>query len=108
MPGLDAVSIFAEGTFEEQVSTRDLSHPSRRQLIKPQILELVSYLARGRAEEEQAAYIQPFQDALSKSDGQDGGSKRQILGKVLGEVKGLGEGPERGASVMLLSSYPRF
>ncbi|OBZ70215.1 Eukaryotic translation initiation factor 3 subunit M [Grifola frondosa] len=81
MAGTDSVSIFTEGTFEEQ------------------ILELVNYLARSLAEE-RATYIQPFQDALTVTEGQkpiaeDLERRRNILTMILKEVKGLGDGSER-------------
>ncbi|KAL4247025.1 translation initiation factor 3 subunit M [Abortiporus biennis] len=82
MSSTDAVSVFAEGTFEEQ------------------ILELVTYLARPLTEEERTAYIQPFQELVSTPEGQkplseDVDRQRTILNKVLAEVKGLGDGSER-------------
>ncbi|KAL7282660.1 hypothetical protein ACG7TL_004133 [Trametes sanguinea] len=78
----DSISIFAEGTFEEQ------------------ILELVSYLARSVPEDGREAYIQPFQDALSTPEGQkpideDEERRRKVLVSVIEQVKGLGAGSEK-------------
>ncbi|TEB30049.1 hypothetical protein FA13DRAFT_1764563 [Coprinellus micaceus] len=71
----DSVSIFAEGTFEEQ------------------ILELVTYVARTRPEEERAAFIAPFQESLKTVESDD--AKRAALQCVLKEVNGLGDGSEK-------------
>ncbi|KAH8094944.1 PCI-domain-containing protein [Cristinia sonorae] len=78
----DAISIFAEGTYEEQ------------------ILELVNYIARPLSDEQRPAFIQTFQDALVTAEGQkliseDDERRRQVLSKVLDEVKDLGSGSER-------------
>lgn len=65
------------------------------------ILELVNYLARSLPEEQRPAFVQPFQDALVTAEGQkpleeDADRRSQVLSKVLGEVKDLGHGSERG------------
>ncbi|KAI0758225.1 PCI-domain-containing protein [Fomes fomentarius] len=78
----DSISIFAEGTFEEQ------------------ILELVNYLARALPEDGRPAYVQPFEQSLATPEGQkpieeDEERRRKVLGEVLDEVKGLGEGSEK-------------
>ncbi|THH33481.1 hypothetical protein EUX98_g705 [Antrodiella citrinella] len=78
----DAIPVFAEGTYEEQ------------------ILELVNYLARSLLEEQRPAFLQPFQDALTTAEDQtsfeqDDERRRQVLIKVLDEVKDLGDGSER-------------
>ncbi|TCD70003.1 hypothetical protein EIP91_005253 [Steccherinum ochraceum] len=82
MAASDAISVFAEGTFEEQ------------------ILELVNYLARPLPEEQRPGFLQPFQDALVTGEGQtpldqDNERRQQILSKVLEQVKDLGDGSER-------------
>ncbi|KAI0650392.1 PCI-domain-containing protein [Trametes meyenii] len=82
MAATDSISIFAEGTFEEQV------------------LELATYLARSIPEDGRAAFIQPFQDALVTPEGkepieQDEEWRRKVFGTVLSQVKGLGEGSEK-------------
>ncbi|KAI0832776.1 PCI-domain-containing protein [Trametes gibbosa] len=79
MSAADSISIFAEGTFEEQ------------------ILELVNYLARTISEDGREAFTQPFHDAVSTVEGQkpideDEDRKREVLGSVLEQVKGLGDG----------------
>ncbi|CCO28121.1 Eukaryotic translation initiation factor 3 subunit M Short=eIF3m [Rhizoctonia solani AG-1 IB] len=78
----DAVAVFSEGTFEEQIQ------------------ELVNYFARGLAEDSRAAYIRPFQDALLTPEGQtplsqDAGRKKKVIGMVREKVVGLGEGNDR-------------
>ncbi|CAE6511112.1 unnamed protein product [Rhizoctonia solani] len=78
----DAVAVFSEGTFEEQIQ------------------ELVNYLARGLADESRAAYIRPFQDALLTPEGQtplsqDAERKKKVIGMVREKVVGLGEGSDR-------------
>ncbi|KAF8165632.1 hypothetical protein B0H34DRAFT_671432 [Crassisporium funariophilum] len=78
----DSVSIFAEGTFEEQ------------------ILELVAYIVRNRSEEERASFTGPFQNALKSGEGrkpieEDENRRKLILSKVLADVKGLGDGSDK-------------
>ncbi|GLB34138.1 putative component of the eukaryotic translation initiation factor 3 (eIF-3) complex [Lyophyllum shimeji] len=82
MPGTDSVSVFAEGTFEEQIQ------------------ELVNYIVRNRSEEERVAFIRPFQEALKTPEGQtpleeDAGRKRSIFHMVAVEVKSLGDGTDK-------------
>ncbi|KAI0309588.1 PCI-domain-containing protein [Amylostereum chailletii] len=82
MSATDSVSIFAEGTFEEQ------------------ILELAEYLARSRPEADRPTYIQAVQDSLHTAEDQrplseDEGRRRDVFLSVFGEVKTLGEGSER-------------
>ncbi|KAG5340416.1 hypothetical protein C0989_001656 [Termitomyces sp. Mn162] len=64
------------------------------------IQELVNYIVRNRSEEERAAFIRPFQEALKKSEGRksledDVERKRNIFKMVVVEVKGLGDGGEK-------------
>ncbi|KAG8734255.1 hypothetical protein FRC12_018585 [Ceratobasidium sp. 428] len=78
----DAVAVFSEGTFEEQIQ------------------ELVNFLARGLGDEARAAYIRPFQDALLTPEGktplaQDPERRKKVIGMVREKVVGLGEGTER-------------
>ncbi|QRV72815.1 UDP-glucose:glycoprotein glucosyltransferase A [Ceratobasidium sp. AG-Ba] len=78
----DAVAVFSEGTFEEQIQ------------------ELVNYLARGLADEARAAYIRPFQEALQTPEGkkplaEDADRRKKIIGMVREKVVGLGEGTDR-------------
>ncbi|PPQ63150.1 hypothetical protein CVT24_005790 [Panaeolus cyanescens] len=78
----DSVSIFAEGTFEEQ------------------ILELLSYTVRTKSDEERASFVAPFQNALKTAEGkkpieEDEPRRKLILSKLLADVKGLGDGTER-------------
>ena len=102
----DAISVFAEGTFEEQVCCV-LFHTVNLDSISHfhQILELVNYLARSLPEEQRPSFVQPFQDALATTEGQtpfekDEERRRQVLSKVVDEVKDLGDGSERGAHVL--------
>ncbi|KAF8806297.1 PCI-domain-containing protein [Phlegmacium glaucopus] len=78
----DSVSIFAEGTFEEQ------------------ILELVAYIVRNRSEDERNTFVAPFQNALKSAEGkkpieEDENRRKLIISKVLADVKGLGEGSDK-------------
>ncbi|KAF8914261.1 hypothetical protein CPB84DRAFT_1721203 [Gymnopilus junonius] len=78
----DSVSIFAEGTFEEQIQ------------------ELLTYIARNRSDEESATFISPFQNALKSGEGkkpidEDEARRKLILSKLLEEVKGLGDGSDK-------------
>ncbi|KAF8530925.1 hypothetical protein JB92DRAFT_2854313 [Gautieria morchelliformis] len=78
----DSLSIFAEGTFEEQVQ------------------ELAKYLARPQSEESRATFFRPFQDALAPAEGQaslseDEEKRRNVLKLVLSQIKDLGEGNDR-------------
>ncbi|KZT24562.1 PCI-domain-containing protein [Neolentinus lepideus HHB14362 ss-1] len=82
MPTADIVSVFAEGTFEEQIQ------------------ELVNYIGRGRSDEDRTALIQPFQGALRTAEGakpieEDVERRRKILSMVIGEVHGFGDGSDR-------------
>ncbi|EPQ59896.1 hypothetical protein GLOTRDRAFT_23467, partial [Gloeophyllum trabeum ATCC 11539] len=78
----DIVSVFAEGTFEEQVQ------------------ELVNYIGRGRSDEDRATLIHPFQDALRTSENdkplaEDVEKQQKVLSMVVVQVKGLGDGSEK-------------
>ncbi|KAF9481875.1 PCI domain-containing protein [Pholiota conissans] len=78
----DSVSIFAEGTFEEQ------------------IFELLSYIGRNRSEDERASFVSPFQNALKSGEGkkpldEDEPRRKLILSKLLQEVRGLGDGTDK-------------
>ncbi|KAH9983835.1 PCI-domain-containing protein [Russula vinacea] len=82
MSTTDAVAIFAEGTFEDQIA------------------ELSGYIAQSRPEPERAPYVQSIQKKLTVEEGQtplseDIGRRREVFSVVLGDVKGLGEGTER-------------
>lgn len=104
MSSIDAVSIFAEGTFEEQVNQDTMQSISLIfTSVSTQIRELVNYLAQGRSDEEKASFTQPFEDALATAEGQkpfeeDEERRREVFEKVVPEVKGLGQGSERGTS----------
>ncbi|KIP08329.1 hypothetical protein PHLGIDRAFT_69543 [Phlebiopsis gigantea 11061_1 CR5-6] len=100
MPAADSISIFAEGTFEDQIK------------------ELVDYLAQGHSDEERATLLQQFQDALTVQEGrkplqEDAERTKSVLTLVLAEVKGLGEGSEKEIEgffnllfAHLLTSFP--
>ncbi|KAI3616701.1 pci domain-containing protein [Moniliophthora roreri] len=82
MAPTDSVSVFAEGTFEEQIQ------------------ELVNYIVRNRAEDDRAGFIRPFQDALKVEEGQkpieeDEEKRRKVFSMVVTEVHGLGDGTEK-------------
>jgi translation initiation factor 3 subunit M len=73
-----SVSIFAEGTFEEQVQ------------------DLVNYIVRNKAEEERSAAIQPFQESLRAEYSDEQEKKRKVIKQILDKVSGFGEGNEKG------------
>ncbi|TFK25947.1 PCI domain-containing protein [Coprinopsis marcescibilis] len=78
----DSVSIFAEGTFEEQ------------------ILELVNYLARLRSEGERTAFTASFENALKTEEGktpisEDSERQKAIVKDVLKQVQSIGDGSEK-------------
>ncbi|KAH8830307.1 PCI-domain-containing protein [Flagelloscypha sp. PMI_526] len=72
-----SVSIFAEGTFEEQVQ------------------DLVNYIVRNKAEEERSAAIQPFQESLRAEYSDEQEKKRKVIKQILDKVSGFGEGNEK-------------
>ncbi|TDL29665.1 PCI-domain-containing protein [Rickenella mellea] len=100
MSAADSISIFAEGTFEEQTQ------------------ELVNYIARSRPENERPAFIRPFQELLKTAEGQkalddDIDRRRRVVSLVVSELKGLGDGSDREIEGFfnllyshLLSLYP--
>ncbi|KIL70313.1 hypothetical protein M378DRAFT_156420 [Amanita muscaria Koide BX008] len=78
----DSISVFAEGTPEEQVQ------------------ELVDYLVRGRSDEDREALVREFAEAIESKEGQkpfneDDERRRQVFSRLLSEVKGLGDGNEK-------------
>lgn len=61
----------------------------------------MNYIVRNRSEEERGSFIRPFQDVLKTEEGkkpieEDEERRKTILAMVLSEVKGLGEGTEKG------------
>lgn len=61
----------------------------------------MNYVVRHQSDEDRAAFIKPFQDALKNEAGQklleeDINRRRKIFTMVLREVKGLGDGSEKG------------
>ncbi|KAG1797715.1 uncharacterized protein HD556DRAFT_1267237 [Suillus plorans] len=82
MPTADSVSVFAEGTFEEQIQ------------------ELVDYATRSSPEDERAAALQSFRDIIKPDEGakpieEDQERKRNALTFVLDGTKSLGDGSEQ-------------
>ncbi|KAF8622133.1 hypothetical protein AX15_007264 [Amanita polypyramis BW_CC] len=78
----DSVSVFAEGTPEEQIQ------------------ELVYYIVGGRPDEERDAVVRSFAEAIENKEGQkpfdeDGERRRQVFSQLLSEIKGLGDGTEK-------------
>jgi len=64
----------------------------------------VNYVVRNRSDEDRAAFIKPFQDILKTEEGQkpleeDAARRRKIFSMVLSEVKGLGDGSEKGVDL---------
>jgi translation initiation factor 3 subunit M len=59
-------------------------------------------VVRNRSDDDRAAFIKPFQDALKTEDGQkpiqdDISRRKHIFSMVLREVQGLGDGSDKGA-----------
>ncbi|KAI6135191.1 hypothetical protein EDD17DRAFT_45820 [Pisolithus thermaeus] len=78
----DSVSVFAEGTFEEQIQ------------------ELVEYTTRGRPDDERASVLQSFKDVVGVEGDEkpadiDIDQRRSALTLVLDNTKGVGEGTEQ-------------
>ena len=68
-----------------------------------QIVELAGYISQTRPEAERAPYVQSIQQKIAVEEGQtplsgDVERQREVFSAILGNVKGLGEGSERGAS----------
>lgn len=76
-----SVSIYAEGTFEEQVQ------------------DLVNYLVRNKPEEERTSGIQPFQESLRAEYKDPAEKKRKVIKQILDKVSGFGEGNDKGPLV---------
>ena len=59
----------------------------------------MNYTLRSISDEERAASIRPFQEALKTSEGASltDEQKRKVVLMVLEQVKGLGEGADKGA-----------
>ncbi|KAL1741002.1 hypothetical protein HDZ31DRAFT_46364 [Schizophyllum fasciatum] len=81
MANADAVTIFAEGTFEEQIQ------------------ELVNFLVRNHSDEERTAFIRPFSEALKTEEGkkplsENDDRKREIFSHLVPEIKTLGDGTD--------------
>jgi translation initiation factor 3 subunit M len=61
----------------------------------------VNYIVRNQSDEERAAFIRPFQDVLKTAEGQkpleqDEERRRKIFAMAIKEVKGFGDGNEKG------------
>jgi translation initiation factor 3 subunit M len=62
---------------------------------------LVKYLARAQSEETRATFIRPFQEILSTSEGdtplsEDEEKRKKVIKLLVAEIKGLGDGSDRG------------
>jgi translation initiation factor 3 subunit M len=82
MTKTDAVAIFAEGTFEDQIA------------------ELAGYISLSRPEPERAPYVQSIREKLTVEEGEtplseDVSRRREVFSIVFGDVKKLGEGTDR-------------
>ncbi|KIO12424.1 hypothetical protein M404DRAFT_123481 [Pisolithus tinctorius Marx 270] len=78
----DSVSVFAEGTFEEQIQ------------------ELVEYATRGRPDDERASVLQSFKNIVGAEGDEkpveiDTDHRQSVLKLVLDNTKGVGEGTEQ-------------
>jgi translation initiation factor 3 subunit M len=101
MTKTDAVAIFAEGTFEDQVRALSAVHCGLIQ-GKVQIAELAGYISLSRPEPERAPYVQSIREKLTVEEGEtplseDVSRRREVFSIVFGDVKKLGEGTDRGA-----------
>ena len=76
----DSVSVFAEGTFEEQLQ------------------ELLGYTVRGIPNEERTALLQSLQDIVKTGEGAslDEDRRRAAFELVLKNTKGVGQGTDQG------------
>ncbi|KAH0840248.1 hypothetical protein J3R83DRAFT_1255 [Lanmaoa asiatica] len=75
----DSVSVFAEGTFEEQLQ------------------ELLEYTARGTPDEERTALLQSLRDVVKTGSAPlDEDGRRTAFELVLKNTKGVGQGTDRG------------
>jgi len=107
----DSVSVFAEGTFEDQVRVfflclrGGLTNDPR---IRLQIRELVDYLARGLSDDDrQKSFGQILELVKTEQPPEDETSQVppviseetqvQVFSLLIPEVKGLGDGSEKGA-----------
>ncbi|KAH9053287.1 PCI-domain-containing protein [Lactarius vividus] len=82
MAKTDAIAIFAEGTFEDQ------------------IVELAGYISLGRPEPQRPLYVQSIRQNLEVDEGHtpqsdDVPRRREVFLSCLGICKGLGEGTDR-------------
>lgn len=79
MSSSDSVSVFAEGTFQEQLQ------------------ELLVYTARGIPDEDRTALLQSFQDVV-KTEGAplDEDARRTAFELVLKNTKSVGQGTDQG------------
>jgi len=70
---------------------------------------LLSYLFRNKSDGERAAAVAPFQNALKSGEGrkpieEDDARRKLILLKLLEEVRGLGDGSDKGEPFTLYAS----
>jgi translation initiation factor 3 subunit M len=61
----------------------------------------VNYIVRNQSDEDRAAFIRPFQEALKTGEGQkpleeDVERRKKIFSMTITEVKGFGDGNEKG------------
>ena len=61
----------------------------------------MNYIVRNQSDDERAAFIRPFQDVLKIGEGQqpleqDEERQKKIFAMVITEVKGFGDGNEKG------------
>ena len=66
------------------------------------VQELVDYVVRGRSDEERQAVIRSFAEAIKADEskkpfGEDYDRRRHVFTQLLSEVKGLGDGTDKGA-----------
>lgn len=61
----------------------------------------MNYIVRNQSDDERAAFIRPFQEALKTGEGQkpldeDEERRKKIFAMAITEVKGFGDGNEKG------------
>jgi hypothetical protein len=98
MATTDSVSVFAEGTLKDQVCS-PMSFVQRAIIAYVfQIRELVDYLSRGLSEDNRQKSFGPILELVNTEPPTISKENQvKVLSLLVPEVKGLGEGSEKGA-----------
>ena len=96
----DSVSIFAEGSIEEQVCS--IARTTSQSWCLPQLQELVEYLFRSQPEGARDAFKHSFAELVTTNDAQkplaeDVARCRKAILRIVSEIHGLGDGTNKGA-----------